>query len=434
MVCVAAAVASLVDSYFPDELTLTGYIKPGIPIPELPKLAIGEANVATTLGHLGSGLLLIPLICILESLAIGKAFANKNRYRIDSTQEFIALGAANIVSSFFHSFPVTGSFSRTALNSQSGVRTPAGGFFTGSLVIIALLLLSPLFSVVPRSALAAVIICAVLPMFDSHEIKLLWRVRKSDLLPFMATFFGCFLLGIELGIGFGILVCLLMLLYAHARPEVRVAIERQEAIDSKGAPYTILSVRPASALYFPSAEFLQNIVQEAVEEVRARGGSGNGDEDYLDDDGYVPPSLDQSPSGVDFARRVDSTRSKTPANVRVILDCRNLNDLDSSIMRAFKDIVEAIQAMSGCQCAFAHLNSNCAHALVGYGMGSIERCGSLNSLTSPAPTHLSALDGARIASSSGDYGASPLAAESSDQVDEQERANGAGVVNGQSSV
>ena len=70
---------------------------------------------------------MVPLIGFLESIAIAKAFARKNRYSVDASQELIALGIANCVSSFVSSYPVTGSFSRTAVNAQSGVATPAGG-------------------------------------------------------------------------------------------------------------------------------------------------------------------------------------------------------------------------------------------------------------------------------------------------------------------
>ena len=82
------------------------------------------------LKRLGPGLLIIPLIGFLESIAIAKAFARKNKYRVDPSQELIALGIANLMSSFVSSYPVTGSFSRTAVNAQSGVATPAGGTST----------------------------------------------------------------------------------------------------------------------------------------------------------------------------------------------------------------------------------------------------------------------------------------------------------------
>lgn len=105
--------------------------------------------------------------------------ARRNEYKIDPSQELIALGIANTISSFFHSYPVTGSFSRTAINSQSGARTPASGICTGLLVILAIVALTPYFYYIPQSALAAVIICAVIQMIDYEAVVTLWRVKSK---------------------------------------------------------------------------------------------------------------------------------------------------------------------------------------------------------------------------------------------------------------
>ena len=97
-------------------------------------MAINEGNITvTTLGvikNLSPGLVIIPLVGFLANFAIAKAFARKNKYKIDPSQELIALGIANLMSSFVSSYPVAGSFSRTAVNEQSGVATPAGGACT----------------------------------------------------------------------------------------------------------------------------------------------------------------------------------------------------------------------------------------------------------------------------------------------------------------
>ena len=91
---------------------------------------VGNSTVTPSklLSDLGPGLAVVPLIGFLESIAIAKAFARKNRYTVDASQELVALGIANCLSSFVSSYPVTGSFSRTAVNAQSGVATPAGGW------------------------------------------------------------------------------------------------------------------------------------------------------------------------------------------------------------------------------------------------------------------------------------------------------------------
>ena len=79
------------------------------------------------ISHIGAGFIVVPLIGLLEDIAIAQAFARRNRYNIDATQELFALGLANLVGSFFSGYPITGSFSRTTVNCLSGVATPIGG-------------------------------------------------------------------------------------------------------------------------------------------------------------------------------------------------------------------------------------------------------------------------------------------------------------------
>ncbi|NWQ83165.1 S2611 protein, partial [Columbina picui] len=90
---------------------------------------------------------------------------------------FPTAGFANVLGSFVSSYPITGSFGRTAVNAQSGVCTPAGGLVTGALVLLSLAYLTSLFYYIPKAALAAVIISAVVPMFDAGIFRTLWRVK-----------------------------------------------------------------------------------------------------------------------------------------------------------------------------------------------------------------------------------------------------------------
>ena len=98
---------------------------------QAPSFHLNEPNMtASTISMLetyGSGLIVVPLISFMEAMAIGKAFSRVNNYKIIPTQELVALGVANILSSFVSAYPVTGSFSRTAVNCQSGVKTPLAG-------------------------------------------------------------------------------------------------------------------------------------------------------------------------------------------------------------------------------------------------------------------------------------------------------------------
>ncbi|XP_040845309.1 sodium-independent sulfate anion transporter, partial [Ochotona curzoniae] len=237
---------------------LTGETAQGLPPVRLPPFSVVTANrtvsFAEMVQDMGAGLAVVPLVGLLESVAVAKAFASQNNYRIDANQELLAIGFTNVLGSFVSSFPVTGSFGRTAVNAQSGVRTPAGGLVTGVLVLLSLGYLTSLFYYIPKSALAAVIIMAVTPLFDVKIFGTLWCVKKLDLLPLCVTFLLC-LWEVQYGILAGTLLSLLILLHAAARPRTQVSEE------------PVLVLQPASGLHFPAIEALREAVLSRALEV-----------------------------------------------------------------------------------------------------------------------------------------------------------------------
>ncbi|XP_061866850.1 sodium-independent sulfate anion transporter isoform X2 [Colius striatus] len=232
-------------------LTLTGSIPRGLPALRLPRFSSTAANrtvpFLAMVQDMGVGLAVVPLMGLLETVAIAKAFAAQNNYRIDPNQELLAMGFANILGSFVSSYPITGSFGRTAVNAQSGVCTPAGGLVTGALVLLSLAYLTSLFYYIPKAALAAVIIAAVGPMFDAGIFSRLWRVKRLDLVPLCVTFLLCFW-EVQYGIVAGVVVSGVLLLYSIARPPVKVW---------EG---DVLLVQPGSSLHFPAIESLRDMI------------------------------------------------------------------------------------------------------------------------------------------------------------------------------
>nr|XP_023412597.1 sodium-independent sulfate anion transporter isoform X3 [Loxodonta africana] len=230
---------------------LTGETAEGLPPVRIPPFSVTTANGTISFTEMvqdmGAGLAVVPLIGLLESIAVAKAFASQSNYRIDANQELVAIGLTNVLGSLVSSYPVTGSFGRTAVNAQSGVCTPAGGLVTGVLVLLSLDYLTSLFYYIPKSALAAVIIMAVAPLFDIKIFRTLWRVKRLDLLPLCVTFLLCFW-EVQYGILAGTLVSMLILLHSVARPRTQV---------SDGP---VLVMQPASGLHFPAVEALREAV------------------------------------------------------------------------------------------------------------------------------------------------------------------------------
>lgn len=171
-----------------DAFKLIGHIPPGMPDFQLPPFSIPEIvengiviqqgeTFGEMVSNMGSGLIVIPLIALLENIAICKAFANGKA--VDATQELLAIGTANFANSFVQGFPGTGALSRGAVFNASGSRTPLGSLYTGILVILALLFFTPYFYYIPKAALAAIIIAAVVFMVEVKVVKPMWRSKSE---------------------------------------------------------------------------------------------------------------------------------------------------------------------------------------------------------------------------------------------------------------
>ncbi|XP_068084197.1 sodium-independent sulfate anion transporter [Anabrus simplex] len=259
VVIACAAIAYIFKQNGDVPFALAGNIVPGLPPVGLPPFYTTFGNQTYTFtemcAYLSSGIAVVPIVSILGNVAIAKAFSSGAM--VDATQEMVTLGLCNIVGSFFRSMPVTGSFSRSAVNNASGVRTQMGGLYTGILVILALSLLTPYFYFIPKATLSSVIICAVVFMVEVGIVIPIWRSNKRDLIPAFATFLACLWLGVEIGIVIGIAVDIAFLLYFNARPRVLV----EKVTISGGLEYIL--VTPSAGLLFPAVDFVREAVAKA---------------------------------------------------------------------------------------------------------------------------------------------------------------------------
>ncbi len=153
---------------------------------------------------------MIAFISFLESFTVVKVFSGKEKDPIHANQELIALGLANIVSSFIGSIPVGGALSRTAVNYQSGARSSLSLLFTALFVLISLLYLTPLFYYLPKSALAAIIIVAVVNLIKIKHFPSLIRKAPYEALIFLTTFVTTLMVDIFLGLIMGIILSIIM--------------------------------------------------------------------------------------------------------------------------------------------------------------------------------------------------------------------------------
>ncbi|KAI1776740.1 sulfate transporter 4.1 [Hypoxylon cercidicola] len=166
----------------------------GIQTPKAPGAVLLSRVIARSIAPL--------VACTLEHQAVGKAFARRNHYAIDQTQEFNYLGVTNIVNSFFGVMPVGGAISRTAVNSECHVRSPLNGAVTAGFIILTLYVFSPALYWLPSSTLAAIIIMAVIHLFGPLSlIWRYWRISLADFIACMVAFWVTIFVSAEIGIG-----------------------------------------------------------------------------------------------------------------------------------------------------------------------------------------------------------------------------------------
>lgn len=157
----------------------------------------------------------VSLICFIGTFAIGKAYET-DQHKIDSDKELVALGLSKIVGSFFLAMPTTGSFSRSAVNNQSGARTGMSIIFTALIVGITLTLLCGLFYYLPKPILGAIVVCSATSLIKWKQLRDLWQIDRKDFLLFIATLLTTIILGVVYGIIVGVLLSLLLVIIRAA--------------------------------------------------------------------------------------------------------------------------------------------------------------------------------------------------------------------------
>jgi SulP family sulfate permease len=236
----------------------------------LPSFGVPSFNL-DTLQALAPIALAISLVSFMESIAVAKAIQAKHRnYKVEPNQELISLGLANIGGAFFQSYPTTGGFSRTAVNDQAGAKTGMASIISAGLIILTLLFLTSLFYYLPNAILASVIMVAVFGLIDVNEAVHLWHSNRTDFVMLLATFLATLTLGIEQGIGIGVVLSLAMVIYRTTRPHVAVLgrvpgthfyrnVERFPEVEERE---DLLILRFDAQLYFANINYFKDKLEE----------------------------------------------------------------------------------------------------------------------------------------------------------------------------
>ncbi|KAI7753594.1 hypothetical protein M8C21_021428, partial [Ambrosia artemisiifolia] len=206
-----------------------------------------------------------------ESVGIAKALAAKNGYELDSNQELFGLGVANIFGSFFSAYPATGSFSRSAVNHESGAKTGLHVFISYLILINRISLqLTSLQCQFLLCALAAIVVSAVIGLVDYEEAMFLWRVDKKDFFLWTVTSATTLFFGIEIGVLVGVGFSLAFVIHESANPHIAVlgrlpgtTVYRNTQQYPEAYTYNgIVIVRIDAPIYFANTSFIKDRLRE----------------------------------------------------------------------------------------------------------------------------------------------------------------------------
>ncbi|KAH7398561.1 sulfate permease [Pyrenochaeta sp. MPI-SDFR-AT-0127] len=283
----------------------------------------------------------------IEHLAIAKAFGRKNGYVTDAAQEMVYLGTTNFFNSFFSSMAVGGAMSRTAVNSDSGVKSPAYGLIAGGVVILSIFKLSPALFWIPKATLAAIIVTAVWHIVIPP--KVFWGYFKTSLVDFitaMLAFWLTLFVSSEIGIGcavaFNVAYHLLFIAFHRVRRVTTIDIQSNERpTGPHNVPLDTQVFRMHQSILFFNAYHIKNQCLDAVQTFNS------GDVQTLE---AAHANRNWSVAGL---RRATRLRTKAeileePVQIRtVVLDMERVHNIDTTGLSALKDLKADIEAFGG---------------------------------------------------------------------------------------
>ncbi len=250
---------------------VVGDVPAGLPAFQLPAV-----DADTVLSLLPTAVTLA-LIGYLTIISIGQTFANRNGYEIRPSRELFAIGGANFAAGVSQGFPVSASFSRSAVHAGGGATSPYALIVVSGWVALTLLLFTGLLQHLPTATLAAIIITAVLGLTDFPEIRRLARVKRADMWLLLITFTATLLVGIEQGILAGVASSLMLFIYRTTRPHAAVLGRVEGTRDYRNLrnyPDAItlpgvLIVRIDAQFYFGNVTFLREFLRRQEAELSA---------------------------------------------------------------------------------------------------------------------------------------------------------------------
>jgi SulP family sulfate permease len=224
------------------------------------------------IGQLSAGALAVGAISLVEAVAISRSIASQSGQQLDSNQEFIGQGLANLFTGFFSGFPVSGSFTRTAVNYNAGAKTSVSSIISGIFILIAMLLIAPLAAYLPHTALASVLLVTAFGMIDRAEISRIWRGARRDSVIMVVTFVATLLLPLQFAVLTGILMSFAVYILGTSVPRVVPVLPSSDfshfepSTNTKALPCAQLAILDIFGdFYFGASSHIEEAIRKHLE-------------------------------------------------------------------------------------------------------------------------------------------------------------------------
>jgi high affinity sulfate transporter 1 len=195
-------------------VALLGEVPRGLPMPALPLVSRADINALLPLA------MACFVLAAVETTAIGRMFAAKYGYRLDATQEFLAIGSANLAAGLGAGFPVSGGMSQSLVNEAGGARTPLSGLVASLLTLVIVAFFTGVLRYLPQPVLAAVVLVAVAGLVQVEALRHIWRFSRTEFAVAMAALIGVLGAGLLNGVLLGVALSIVLLIRRAARPRV----------------------------------------------------------------------------------------------------------------------------------------------------------------------------------------------------------------------
>lgn len=245
------------------DINVVGEIPSGLQAPLLPDATLFSSVIGDAFA--------IAIVGYAINISLGKTFALKHGYKVDSNQELLALGLSNTVGSFFQCYSVTSSLSRSLVQESTGGKTQMAGVISSVIVFITVLKLGPLFEDLPKAVLSTIVLVNLKGMFKQFlDVPALWRTNRPDLLVWLVTFLSTILLNLDLGLAVSIGFAMLTVIFRTQLPTYSILghvsgtdlyLDTETYSQAKEIP-GIKIFRSSTTIYYTNAEMYVEALQE----------------------------------------------------------------------------------------------------------------------------------------------------------------------------